>query len=69
MHSCIYEGHVRHRRSIPVTHAFRYRMFAVYIDLAELDQLTHPGRSSFSRRRWSCAAFFEAITWATRISH
>jgi uncharacterized protein len=59
MHSCIYEGHVRHRRRTPVTHAFRYRMFAVYIDLAELDQLAHP-RGSFSQRRWSSASFLRS---------
>jgi uncharacterized protein len=59
MHSCIYEGHVRHRREHPVTHAFRYRLFALYIDLAELDDLT--GSSAvFSRRRWSWAAFLRS---------
>lgn len=37
--SCLYEGTVRHRRMTPVTHAFRYRLFLVYIDLSELDVL------------------------------
>jgi uncharacterized protein len=59
MHSCIYEGQVRHRREQPLTHAFRYRMFAVYIDLAELGQLT--GRAGiFSQRRWSYASFLRS---------
>lgn len=36
MHSCIYEGEVRHRRFNPVTNVFHYRLFMVYLDLAEL---------------------------------
>jgi len=32
----IYEGIVRHRRSRPARHAFRYPLFMVYLDLAEL---------------------------------
>ncbi|WP_374603355.1 DUF1365 domain-containing protein [Arenimonas sp.] len=39
MKSAIYEGWVRHRRHSPVGHAFRYRMFQLYLDLAELDQV------------------------------
>ena len=31
MHSCLYEGHVRHRRFAPVEHAFRYALFMVYL--------------------------------------
>ncbi len=34
--SCIYEGHVRHRRFNPVQNQFRYRVFLMYLDLAEL---------------------------------
>ncbi|MEO7326160.1 MAG: DUF1365 domain-containing protein [Dokdonella sp.] len=37
--SAIYEGRVRHRRHAPHAHAFSYRMYMLYIDLAELDQL------------------------------
>ena len=36
MNSCLYEGWVRHRRQFPVSHQFRYRLFLVYLDLAEL---------------------------------
>ena len=39
MHSCIYEGIVRHRRLSPVSHAFRYPLFMMYLDLAELPSL------------------------------
>lgn len=52
MLSCIYEGHIRHRRQQPVTHGFRYRMFAVYVDLTELDRLIGPG-GLISQRRLS----------------
>ncbi|RLS54653.1 MAG: DUF1365 domain-containing protein [Planctomycetota bacterium] len=39
MRSCLYEGVVQHRRLDPVEHAFRYRVFLVYVDLAELESL------------------------------
>ena len=38
MHSAIYRGWLRHRRFAPRRHAFRYALFMVYLDLAELDQ-------------------------------
>lgn len=37
--SCLYEGWVRHRRFLPVRHDFRYRLFFLYVDLAELNTL------------------------------
>jgi DUF1365 family protein len=39
MNSSIYKGWVRHRRAAPTRHAFRYRLFMMYLDLAELPQL------------------------------
>ena len=36
MHSAIYEGTVRHRRFAPVPNEFTYRLFMIYLDLAEL---------------------------------
>lgn len=39
MHSCIYEGQVRHTRTVPVVHRFAYRVFLMYIDLDELPEL------------------------------
>lgn len=39
MHSCLYVGQVRHRRAMPARHAFRYPLFMVYLDLAELDRV------------------------------
>ena len=36
MRSSLYKGWVRHRRRAPAGHAFRYRLFMVYVDLGEL---------------------------------
>jgi len=35
MHSAIYQGKVRHRRFQPVDNVFEYRLFMMYLDLAE----------------------------------
>lgn len=37
MNSAIYSGTIRHRRFEPAAHEFSYRMFMLYLDLAELD--------------------------------
>ena len=37
MHSCIYVGHIRHRRFLPRANFFSYRLFLVYLDLSETD--------------------------------
>lgn len=44
MRSALYTGWVRHRRHAPTAHTFRYRLFMVYLDLAELEQVfsLHP---------------------------
>ena len=44
MESRIYEGTVRHRRFHPAANSFRYRLFFMYLDLAELPTLfdRHP---------------------------
>ena len=48
MKSFIYEGCVEHRRHEPVDHSFRFKLFWMYLDLAELPRL-------FDRRWfWSC---------------
>lgn len=39
MQSCIFEGRVRHARSVPVAHSFDYRVFYMYLDLDELPTL------------------------------
>src|SRR5690606_37566062 len=58
MHSCIYEGVVKHERFAPRQHAFSYRMFMMYLDLAELDALF--------RRRWFWSATRPNLAWFKR---
>jgi hypothetical protein len=48
--SCLYQGFVRHRRRTPVRHAFRKRLFLVYLDLDELPEVFR-GRWLWSTRR------------------
>lgn len=43
MLSCVYEGHVRHRRLSPVEHRFRYGLYLLYLDLEELPALLKGG--------------------------
>lgn len=40
--SAVYTGEVRHRRFAPVRNEFRYRLFLLYLDLAELPGLFDP---------------------------
>lgn len=39
LHSCVYKGQVRHRRFMPVSNAFTYDMFMLYLDLDEVAEL------------------------------
>jgi uncharacterized protein len=57
--SAVYEGWVRHRRFEPVEHGFRYRLFLVYLDLAELPEVLDPF-PLFSARRPAPARFRRA---------
>ncbi len=56
MQSCIYEGWVRHRRFEPVRHEFGKRLFFLYLDLSELDQVFR-GRLLWSTSRLAAARF------------
>ncbi|WP_299594127.1 DUF1365 domain-containing protein [uncultured Microbulbifer sp.] len=59
MHSAIYSGWVQHRRFAPRAHHFRYQVFMVYLDLAELAQLS--SRSVFwGEGPWALARFRRA---------
>ncbi|MDZ7804521.1 DUF1365 domain-containing protein [Thiohalophilus sp.] len=61
MHSCIYQGRVRHRRFVPQEHAFDYRLFMLYLDLDELPGL-------FDRfGLWSARRF--NLAWFRRADH
>jgi uncharacterized protein len=59
MHSCLYFGRVSHRRhggaADPVSNAFEYRMFMVWLDLAELDTVF--------RGRWFWSTQRRALAW------
>ena len=39
MHSAIYHGWLRHRRTAPRKHAFRYPLFMIYLGRAEGDRV------------------------------
>lgn len=56
MNSAIFEGSVKHRRQNPVSHTFRYNMFMLYLDLAELDKV-FSGRWFWSTKRRALARF------------
>ncbi|MBL8996110.1 MAG: DUF1365 family protein [Gemmatimonadales bacterium] len=57
--SAVYEGTIRHRRREPTEHEFRYRIFMLYLDLAELPAL-FDGRWLWSARRPALAWFRRA---------
>jgi hypothetical protein len=57
--SAVYEGWVRHRRFEPVEHAFRYRLFLMYLDLGELPGVLDP-YPLWSARRPALARFRRA---------
>jgi DUF1365 family protein len=56
MNSCIYTGHVGHSHYQPIAHRFRYSLFMMYLDLAELEQLFQ-GRAFWSVGRPNLAWF------------
>lgn len=59
MNSCVYEGWVRHRRFAPVKHSFRYKVFHLFLDLGELNEVFR-GRLLWSIYRWNVAWFKRA---------
>ena len=61
MESCIYEGQVRHSRLTPARHAFRYRVFMMYLDLEEL-----PG---LFEKRWFWSTTRAALARFRRSDH
>lgn len=61
MHSALYTGQLRHRRFAPRPHQFSYRLFMVYLDLAELDEVF--------RGRWLWSARRPALAWLRRADY
>ncbi len=74
MYSCIYEGTIRHRRFLPRPNFFRYRIFLMFLDLAELNTVfdDHPlwsvGRVNvaYLRRRDHFGDFRQSIEDSVR---
>jgi len=58
MRSCIYSGTVRHRRSQPKIHDFRYQVFMFYLDLDELPDVERRVRP-FSNNRFNLVSFYD----------
>lgn len=56
MNSCIFEGQLKHSRHTPVGHAFTYRLFMMYLDLSELEEVFR-GRWFWSVNRPALARF------------
>jgi len=56
MHSCLYEGRVRHRRYGAIARRFSYSLFTVYLDLAECESLF--GRHGVWSTKWPAIARF-----------
>ncbi len=52
--SAIYEGRIRHRRYAVKAHDFEYRIYQLYLDLAELDQVFRK-RWLWSFNKWNLA--------------
>jgi DUF1365 family protein len=56
--SALYFGEVMHKRLRPFTHAFRYRVFSLYLDLDEVDACDR-GLRFFSHNRWNLISFHD----------
>lgn len=56
--SALYFGEVMHKRLRPFVHAFRYRVFSLFIDLDELDACDRELRL-FSHNRWNLVSFHD----------
>ncbi|MFA0810216.1 DUF1365 domain-containing protein [Microbulbifer epialgicus] len=59
MESAIYTGWVQHRRFTPHQNQFRYKVFMVYVDLAEVDNLCSLS-PWWSKKPWAPARFCRA---------
>ncbi len=61
MQSCIYRGTVHHRRQQPRAHEFKYPLYMLLLDLAELDEVFR-GRLAWSSR-------WPSLNWYRRKDH
>lgn len=56
MQSAIYQGLILHKRYHPKAHKFNYKIFLMWLDLDELEQIEHKV-TGFSNRRWAPLRF------------
>ena len=56
--SCIYNGNVIHKRFKPKEHFFKYRVFSLFIDLSELNELNNKLKF-FSLNKFNLISFYE----------
>ena len=58
INSCIYNGNVIHKRFKPKEHFFKYKVFSLFIDLSELNQL-NDNLNFFSLNKFNLISFYE----------
>ena len=58
INSCIYNGNVIHKRFKPKEHFFKYKVFSLFIDLSELNELNDE-LNLFSINRFNLISFYE----------
>ena len=56
--SCIYNGNVIHKRFKPKEHFFKYKVFSLFIDLSELNELNDKLKF-FSLNKFNLISFYE----------
>jgi len=56
--SCIYDGKVIHKRFKPRKHFFKYKVFSLFIDLSELDQIDKEIKL-FSYNKFNILSFYD----------
>ena len=56
--SCIYNGNVIHKRFKPKEHFFKYKVFSLFIDLSELNELDE-SLKFFSLNKFNLISFYE----------
>ena len=56
--SCIYNGNVIHKRFKPKKHFFKYKVFSLFIDLSELNELNKKLKF-FSLNKFNLISFYE----------
>jgi len=58
INSCIYNGNVIHKRFKPKEHFFKYKVFSLFIDLSELNELDNKLKF-FSLNKFNLISFYE----------